>query len=255
MLSAIGLWSCLSRTPYSVTTNSRYHGPKFNFARIYFKFTVTKAAISPRLLRWQAPARGRIPINFKLQLEPRCPTYSLSENFWKTRNLRYERGFCQTGHSSLSRLQLGRDVRSCWLGSIDVISRGYLLESGWHLIFGRRRDGLREKLLREYWRGFSWYWLKLQYYPIFSVGDNDNFRLYHMPGFGWRWPLKFRFVPKSREGMSKSIGYPHSSRSLIFLFVARTSEPNHSHPFGWCRCSRGFSISCSLKCIHWQKPL
>ncbi|EIN05748.1 nuclease [Punctularia strigosozonata HHB-11173 SS5] len=30
---------------------------------------------------------------------------------------------------------------------------------------------------------------------VTSVGDADNFRLYHTPGFGWRWPLKFRRVP------------------------------------------------------------
>ena len=28
-----------------------------------------------------------------------------------------------------------------------------------------------------------------------SVGDADNFRLYHTPGFGWRGPLKFRHIP------------------------------------------------------------
>lgn len=30
---------------------------------------------------------------------------------------------------------------------------------------------------------------------VTSVGDADNFRLYHTPSFGWRWPLKFRRVP------------------------------------------------------------
>lgn len=35
-----------------------------------------------------------------------------------------------------------------------------------------------------------------------SVGDADNFRLYHTPGFGWRGPLKFRHIPstKSKRG-------------------------------------------------------
>lgn len=33
-----------------------------------------------------------------------------------------------------------------------------------------------------------------------SVGDADNFRLYHTPGIGWRWPLKFRTVPSTRGG-------------------------------------------------------
>lgn len=30
---------------------------------------------------------------------------------------------------------------------------------------------------------------------VTSVGDADNFRLYHTPGFGWRGPFKFRHVP------------------------------------------------------------
>ncbi|KZT67893.1 SNase-domain-containing protein [Daedalea quercina L-15889] len=33
---------------------------------------------------------------------------------------------------------------------------------------------------------------------VTSVGDADNFRLYHTPGIGWRWPLKFRTVPATR---------------------------------------------------------
>ncbi|KAH7912076.1 SNase-domain-containing protein [Hygrophoropsis aurantiaca] len=30
---------------------------------------------------------------------------------------------------------------------------------------------------------------------VTSVGDADNFRLYHTPGIGWRWPLKVRRIP------------------------------------------------------------
>ncbi|KAI0728826.1 SNase-domain-containing protein, partial [Fomitopsis betulina] len=33
---------------------------------------------------------------------------------------------------------------------------------------------------------------------VTSVGDADNFRLYHTPGIGWRWPLKFRTIPTTR---------------------------------------------------------
>ncbi|KAN0142068.1 hypothetical protein V8E53_000530, partial [Lactarius tabidus] len=29
-----------------------------------------------------------------------------------------------------------------------------------------------------------------------SMGDGDNFRFYHTPGFGWRGPLKFRQIHK-----------------------------------------------------------
>ena len=35
---------------------------------------------------------------------------------------------------------------------------------------------------------------------ILSVGDADNFRLYHTPGLGWRWPLKFRSIPETVKG-------------------------------------------------------
>ncbi|CAG8651574.1 17202_t:CDS:2, partial [Acaulospora colombiana] len=38
------------------------------------------------------------------------------------------------------------------------------------------------------------------YSPRSSVGDGDNFRLYHTPGFGWKSPLKFRSVPKDLNG-------------------------------------------------------
>ncbi|KIK57480.1 hypothetical protein GYMLUDRAFT_46065 [Collybiopsis luxurians FD-317 M1] len=36
---------------------------------------------------------------------------------------------------------------------------------------------------------------------VTSVGDADNFRLYHTPGIGWRWPLKFRRVPTEKRDL------------------------------------------------------
>ncbi|CAG8732981.1 7015_t:CDS:2, partial [Acaulospora colombiana] len=38
---------------------------------------------------------------------------------------------------------------------------------------------------------------------VTSVGDADNFRLYHTPGFGWNWPLKFRRVPSSAKDLKE----------------------------------------------------
>ena len=35
---------------------------------------------------------------------------------------------------------------------------------------------------------------------VTSVGDSDNFRFYHMPGFGWRWPIKFRLIHSTVKG-------------------------------------------------------
>lgn len=40
----------------------------------------------------------------------------------------------------------------------------------------------------------------LTYFVPGSVGDADNFRFYHTPGIGWRWPLKFRRVPTTQKG-------------------------------------------------------
>ncbi|KAJ8090430.1 putative endonuclease lcl3 [Marasmius tenuissimus] len=38
------------------------------------------------------------------------------------------------------------------------------------------------------------------------VGDGDNFRLYHTPGFGWQWPLKFRRIPlKNKDLLNRTI--------------------------------------------------
>ncbi|KZS89435.1 nuclease [Sistotremastrum niveocremeum HHB9708] len=34
---------------------------------------------------------------------------------------------------------------------------------------------------------------------VTSVGDGDNFRLFHTPGLGWNWPLKVRRIPKITE--------------------------------------------------------
>ncbi|KAJ6460362.1 hypothetical protein C8R47DRAFT_1161010 [Mycena vitilis] len=36
---------------------------------------------------------------------------------------------------------------------------------------------------------------------VTSVGDSDNFRFYHTPAFGWRWPLKFRLIPSTTKDL------------------------------------------------------
>ena len=41
-----------------------------------------------------------------------------------------------------------------------------------------------------------------------SVGDADNFRLYHTPGFGWRGLLKFRHVPATNRGARSTFTPP-----------------------------------------------
>ncbi|KAI9435460.1 hypothetical protein H4582DRAFT_1969525 [Lactarius indigo] len=55
---------------------------------------------------------------------------------------------------------------------------------------------------------------------VTSVGDGDNFRLYHTPGFGWRGLLKFRHIPRrSRELVGKT----------IHIRMAAIDAPERSH--------------------------
>ncbi|KZP27968.1 nuclease [Athelia psychrophila] len=55
---------------------------------------------------------------------------------------------------------------------------------------------------------------------VTSVGDADNFRLYHTPGFGWRWPLKFRRVPT----LSKEL-----KDETIHIRIAGVDAPEAAH--------------------------
>jgi endonuclease YncB( thermonuclease family) len=55
---------------------------------------------------------------------------------------------------------------------------------------------------------------------VTSVGDGDNFRLYHTPGFGWRGLLKFRHIPKrSRELV----------RNTIHIRMVGVDAPERAH--------------------------
>ncbi|KAF7975978.1 hypothetical protein HWV62_8126 [Athelia sp. TMB] len=53
-----------------------------------------------------------------------------------------------------------------------------------------------------------------------SVGDADNFRLYHTPGFGWRWPLKFRRVPTAGKELKDE---------TIHIRIAGVDAPEAAH--------------------------
>lgn len=59
----------------------------------------------------------------------------------------------------------------------------------------------------------------LQNIHVLSVGDGDNFRLYHTPGLFWRWPLKLRRVPTIQKGKSSPM---IGTRKL--LIIAQLSE-------------------------------
>ncbi|TCD62835.1 putative endonuclease lcl3 [Steccherinum ochraceum] len=55
---------------------------------------------------------------------------------------------------------------------------------------------------------------------VTSVGDNDNFRLYHTPGIGWKWPLKLKRVPTKRDGLRDQ---------TIHIRLAGIDAPEGSH--------------------------
>ncbi|KAF8836238.1 staphylococcal nuclease [Paxillus ammoniavirescens] len=55
---------------------------------------------------------------------------------------------------------------------------------------------------------------------VTSVGDADNFRLYHTPGIGWRWPLKFRRVPTTSKDLKDK---------TIHIRIAGVDAPEGGH--------------------------
>ncbi|KAI8992779.1 SNase-domain-containing protein [Trametes punicea] len=55
---------------------------------------------------------------------------------------------------------------------------------------------------------------------VTSVGDADNFRLYHTPGIGWRWPLKFRRIPVGRSDLKDQ---------TIHIRIAGVDAPETGH--------------------------
>ncbi|KAF9235906.1 hypothetical protein BU15DRAFT_89387 [Melanogaster broomeanus] len=70
-----------------------------------------------------------------------------------------------------------------------------------------------------------------------SVADADNFKLYHTPGFGWRWPLKFRRVPTGRELKDKT----------IHIRIAGVDAPEGAHFGPWLKNRiEGRTIYCQL---------
>ncbi|KAL4063066.1 hypothetical protein V8B97DRAFT_2026509 [Scleroderma yunnanense] len=55
---------------------------------------------------------------------------------------------------------------------------------------------------------------------VTSVGDADNFRLYHMPGIGWHWPFKFRRVPTLNKDLKDQ---------TIHIRIAGVDAPEGAH--------------------------
>ncbi|KAJ3769639.1 hypothetical protein FB446DRAFT_747069 [Lentinula raphanica] len=55
---------------------------------------------------------------------------------------------------------------------------------------------------------------------VSSVGDADNFRLYHTPGIGWSWPFKFRRVPSTTKELKNE---------TIHIRIAGADAPEAAH--------------------------
>ncbi|KAF8064227.1 hypothetical protein FPV67DRAFT_209983 [Lyophyllum atratum] len=55
---------------------------------------------------------------------------------------------------------------------------------------------------------------------VTSVGDADNFRLYHTPALGWRWPLKFRRIPSTSKGLKDE---------TLHIRIAGVDAPEAAH--------------------------
>ena len=68
-----------------------------------------------------------------------------------------------------------------------------------HIIEGTVDQGLRDEVSTASLHTVMKYLIRSMS-ALRSVGDADNFRLYHTPGIGWRWPLKFRTIPTTRGG-------------------------------------------------------
>ncbi|KDQ52342.1 hypothetical protein JAAARDRAFT_40235 [Jaapia argillacea MUCL 33604] len=84
---------------------------------------------------------------------------------------------------------------------------------------------------------------------VTSVGDADNFRLYHTPAFGWRWPLKFRRVPsKARVLVNNTlhirlagVDAPEASH------FGRPAQPYSKESLAWLKSKiEGKTVYCQL---------
>lgn len=77
------------------------------------------------------------------------------------------------------------------------------------------------------------------WFTIWSVGDADNFRLYHTPALGYNWPLKFRRIPIQK-------GSPNVHFFLLlkdsFSVIYRAKGWNIEYPHCWCWCARGILL-------------
>ncbi|KAJ7746604.1 hypothetical protein B0H16DRAFT_941717 [Mycena metata] len=84
---------------------------------------------------------------------------------------------------------------------------------------------------------------------VTSVGDSDNFRFYHTPAFGWRWPLKFRIIPSTAKDLKDKtlhirIAGVDAPEAAHF---GRPSQPYSEEALAWLRAEiLGKTVYCQL---------
>ncbi|KAJ7116344.1 nuclease [Mycena epipterygia] len=84
---------------------------------------------------------------------------------------------------------------------------------------------------------------------VTSVGDSDNFRFYHTPAFGWRWPLKFRIIPSTAKDLKDKtlhirIAGVDAPEAAHF---GRPSQPYSEESLAWLRQEiLGKTVYCQL---------
>ncbi|KAI9457064.1 mitochondrion protein [Russula earlei] len=84
---------------------------------------------------------------------------------------------------------------------------------------------------------------------VTSVGDADNFRLYHTPGFGWRLPFKLRHVPTThRELKGKTIHIRMAGMDAPEgAHFGRPAQPHAADALSWLKENiEGRRIKCQL---------
>ncbi|KAJ7039540.1 hypothetical protein C8F04DRAFT_1085636 [Mycena alexandri] len=82
-----------------------------------------------------------------------------------------------------------------------------------------------------------------------ALADSDNFRFYHTPAFGWRWPLKFRIIPSTAKDLKDKtlhirIAGVDAPEAAHF---GRPSQPYSEEALAWLRAEiLGKTVYCQL---------
>ncbi|KAI0087675.1 hypothetical protein BDY19DRAFT_892622 [Irpex rosettiformis] len=82
---------------------------------------------------------------------------------------------------------------------------------------------------------------------VTAVGDSDNFRLYHTPGFGWRWPFRFRKVPDNARGQTISIRLAGIDAPEVSHFAGQEAQKYYEESLKWLTNKiKGKTVYCKL---------